>query len=258
MIEFSDQVVVVTGAGAGMGRVTAQAFAKHGAKVAAIDINADTAEQTVQSIKKAGGEAIAIQTDVGLESSVDAAYKMIESSFGKVDALVNVAGLELYKDFLDFTDSDWDRQIAVNLKSVFLCCRRAIPFMLRSGRGSIVNTASCLAFGSVGRIGPYCASKAGIIAMMRDMALEFGKDGIRVNTICPGVVHTPMLDRSFGTDEERKVAFAKIEATLPLGRIGDPIDYANLAMFLVSPMSSYITGQWIAADGGMMCRLPLM
>ncbi len=258
MIEFSDQVVVITGAGAGMACVTAQTFAKHGAKVAAIDINAHTVEQTVQTIRKSGGEAISIQADVGVESSVDAAFKTIESSYGKVDALVNVAGLELYKDFLDFTDSDWDRQIAVNLKSVFLCCRRAIPFMLRGGGGSIVNTASCLAFGSVGRIGPYCASKAGIIAMTRDIALEFGKDGIRINTICPGVIHTPMLNRSFGTEEERKVEFAKIEEILPLRRIGEPIDYANLAMFLVSSMSSYITGQWIAADGGLMCRLPLM
>ena len=257
MIEFSDQVVVVTGAGAGMGRVTAQTFAKQGAKVAAIDINADTAEQTVQTIKKSGGEAISIQADVGVESSVDAAFRTIDSSFGKVNALVNIAGLELSKDFLDYTDSDWDRQIAVNLKSVFLCSRRAIPFMLRGGGGSIVNTASCLAFASVGRIAPYAASKAGIIAMMRDMAHEFGKDGIRINTICPGVVHTPMLDRSFGTTEERAAAFAGMEAALPLRRIGEPIDYANLAMFLASPMSSYITGQWIALDGGMMCRLPL-
>ena len=258
MIDFSDQVVVVTGAGAGMGCVTAQAFAKHGAKVAAIDINADTAAQTAQKIKDAGGDAISIQADVGVERSVDDAFKKIDSRYGNVNALVNIAGLELYKDFLDFTDSDWDRQIAVNLKSVFLCCRRAIPFMVRSGGGGIVNTASCLAFGSVGRIGPYCASKAGIIAIMRDMALEFGKDGVRINTICPGVVHTPMLDRSFGTEEERKVAFAQIEEKLPLGRLGEPIDYANLAMFLVSPMSSYITGQWVAMDGGLMCRLPLM
>ena len=257
MIEFSDQVVVVTGAGAGIGRVSAQTFAEHGATVAAIDINADTAEQTVQTIEESGGQAISIQADVGVGSSVDAAFKTIESRLGKVNALVNVAGIELYKSFLDYTDDEWDRQLAVNLKSVFLCSRRAIPFMLRGGGGSIVNTASCLAFGSVGRISPYAASKAGIIGMMRDMAHEFGKDGIRINTICPGVVNTPMLNRSFGTEEERAAAFARIEEALPLRRIGEPIDYANLAMFLASPMSSYITGQWIAVDGGMMCRLPL-
>ena len=258
MIAFSDQVVVVTGAGAGMGCVTAQTFAKHGAKVAAIDIDGDTAEQTAQTINESGGEAISLQADIGVQTSVDAAFKKIDSSLGKVNVLVNIAGVEHYKDFLDFTDGDWDRQIAVNLKSVFLCCRRAIPFMLRGGGGSIINTASCQALASVGRNGPYCASKAGIIGMMRDMAIEFGKDAIRINTICPGVVHTPMLDRSFGTPEERAAAFEKIEQVLPLRRIGEPIDYANLAMFLASPMSSYITGQWIALDGGMMCRLPLI
>ncbi len=251
---------LVTGASRGIGRAIAQGLASAGAQVVVnYNRNRGAADETVSAIQQAGGKAWAVQADVSLKSDVERLFSEARGHFDdRLDILVNNAGGPLDSHALDVMPEEaWDQCIAVNLKSVFLCSRRAIPFMLRGGGGSIVNTASCLAFGSVGRISPYAASKAGIIGMMRDMAHEFGKDGIRINTICPGVVNTPMLNRSFGTEEERAAAFARIEEALPLRRIGEPIDYANLAMFLASPMSSYITGQWIAVDGGMMCRLPL-
>ena len=153
--------------------------------------------------------------------------------------------------------AEWDRQIAVNLKSVFLCARRAIPLMKRHGGGSIINTSSVQALATTGRITAYAAAKGGIIAMSRDLARDFGKDGIRINTICPGCIYSPMLDRSFDSPEARDRALAELAEGIPLGRIGDPDDFAHLAMFLASSLSSYIIGQWIVLDGGLMCRLPL-
>lgn len=257
MFDFSGMNVVVTGAGAGIGRGTAKVFAEHGATVIALDIHGDTAKRTADEAQAAGHRMMAIQTDVGNEASVDTAFETIRSQFAEVHGLVNVAGIELYKDYLDFTDAEWDRQIAVNLKSVFLCTRRVIPIMIARGGGTIVNTASVQAIATTGRITPYAAAKGGIIAMSRDIAQDFGPQNIRINTICPGVVRSPMLDRSFGDEAERNAAIEALASVLPLRRIGEPTDYANLAMFLISPLSSYITGQAIVMDGGMMCRLPL-
>ena len=257
MFDFTDMNVVITGAGASIGRGTAQMFAGHGAMVMAVDIDGDAAQRTADEAKAAGHRMKAIQADVGDEASVDGAFALIRSQFATVHGLVNVAGIELYKDYLDFTDAEWDRQIAVNLKSVFLCTRRVIPMMIEQDGGSIVSTASVQALATTGRITPYAAAKGGIIAMSRDIAQDFGPKNIRINTICPGVVRTPMLDRSFGDENERHAAIEALAGVLPLRRIGEPSDFANLAMFLISPLSSYITGQAIAMDGGMMCRLPL-
>jgi len=257
MFDFSGMNVVVTGAGAGIGQGTAKVFAEHGATVIALDIHGDTAQRTADEAKDLGHRMMAIQTDVGDEASVDTAFETIRSQFSEVDGLVNVAGIELYKDYLDFTDAEWDRQIEVNLKSVFLCTRRVIPMMIARGGGTIVNTASVQALATTGRITPYAAAKGGIIAMSRDIAQDFGPQNIRINTICPGVVRSPMLNRSFGDEAERNAAIEALAGVLPLRRIGEPTDYANLAMFLISPLSSYITGQAIVMDGGMMCRLPL-
>ena len=257
MFDLSNQVAVITGAGSGIGKGTALAFAQCGAKVVAMDINGDTVEQTVDEITRSDGQAVAMEADVASEASVDNAFKKVDQQFQRLDCLLNVAGIELYKDYLDVTDAEWDRQIAVNLKSVFLCARRAIPLMKRHGGGSIINTSSVQALATTGRITAYAAAKGGIIAMSRDLARDFGKDGIRINTICPGCIYSPMLDRSFDSPEARDRALAELAEGIPLGRIGDPRDFAHLAMFLASSLSSYITGQWIVLDGGLMCRLPL-
>ena len=256
-MNMGSKTAVVTGAGAGIGRGVALKFAEHGAKVAAVDINVDTARETAREIRQSGGEGLDVQADVGRESSVDAAFEKILAHFGTVDVLVNVAGIEHYQEFLEFTDREFDRQIAVNLKSVFFCSRRAIPPMIRNGGGSIVNTASVQALATTGQIAPYAAAKGGILAMMRDMARDLGKYNIRINTICPGCIQTPMLDRSFTNTADRDAYMEKLVAALPLGRVGLPEDIANVALFLASPLSAYVTGTAINVDGGMMSKLPL-
>ena len=257
MFDLSNHVAVITGAGSGIGEGTALAFAHCGAKVVAIDINGDAVAQTVDEITRRSGQAAAIQADVGSEASIDNAFKQVEQQAPRIDSLLNVAGIELYKDYLDVTDAEWDRQIAVNLKSVFLCARRAIPIMKRHGGGSIINTSSVQALATTGRITAYAAAKGGIISMSRDLARDFAKDGIRINTICPGCINTPMMDRAFDSPEARDRAVAELNEGIPLGRLGEPRDFAHLAMFLASSLSSYITGQAIVLDGGLMCRLPL-
>lgn len=256
-MNMSGKTAVVTGAGAGIGRGVALKFAEHGARVAAVDINFETARETVREIRQSGAKALEVQADVGDERSTDAAFEKILANFGRVDALVNVAGIEHYQEFLDFTDQEFDRQIAVNLKSVFFCSRRAIPSMIRNGGGSIVNTASVQALATTGQIAPYAAAKGGILAMTRDMARDLGQYNIRVNTICPGCIQTPMLDRSFTSNEDRDAYMEKLVASLPLGRVGLPEDIANMALFLASPLSAYVTGVAINVDGGMMSKLPL-
>ena len=256
-MNMSGKTAVVTGAGADIGRGGAMKFAEHGARVAAVDINFDTARETAREIRQCGGEALAVQADVGEESSTDAAFEKILADFGTVDVLVNVAGIEHYQDFLEFTEHEFDRQIAVNLKSVFLCSRRVIPSMIRNGGGSIVNTASVQALATTGQIAPYAAAKGGILAMTRDMARDLGKYDIRVNAICPGCIQTPMLDRSFTSNEDRDAYMERLVASLPLGRVGLPEDIANVALFLASPLSAYVTGTAINVDGGMMSKLPL-
>jgi NAD(P)-dependent dehydrogenase (short-subunit alcohol dehydrogenase family) len=260
MIDLAGHVSIITGAGAGLGRGAAIGLAAAGADVGLIDINPDGLNETARQIRaqSARGSVRTYPADVSSGASVADAFGGIRKDFpGGIDSVVNVAGVEFFKDFNDVTDADWERQIAVNLKSVFLCAQQVARLMQKRGGGSIVNTASVQAFATTGRTAPYAAAKAGIIGMSRDLARDLGPQSIRVNTICPGCIHSPMLDRSYATAEERERGLATLAAVLPLRRVGQPSDFANLVVFLVSPMASYITGQTIAIDGGMMCRLPL-
>jgi NAD(P)-dependent dehydrogenase (short-subunit alcohol dehydrogenase family) len=256
-VDFSEKVVVVTGAGGGIGRATAEAFAERGAKVAALDINLAGAQETVSSIGKNGGQARAFQADVAEEASVVAAFRGLAQEFGRVNVLVNVAGIELYKDFLEIESHEWDRQLAVNLKSVYLCARQAVPHMMKAGGGSIVNTASVQALATTGRIAAYAAAKAGILGMTRDLARDLGQYQIRVNSICPGCISTPMMDRTLQGMDDPKGFLNKLSSKIPLQRLGTSRDIANVAVFLSSSLASYLTGTAVIVDGGLMSKLPL-
>lgn len=256
-MNFEGKVAVVTGGGAGIGKSVAEAFAENGASVAVLDINLPAAEQTTQRIRTSGGKACAVWVDAGEEESVIEAFQKVKSSFTSIHILVNVAGVELYKDFLDISGAEWDRQLAVNLKSVYLCCHQAIPYMIRAGEGSIVNTASVQALATTGRISAYAAAKAGILGMTRDLARDFGKYNIRINSICPGCIDTPMMNRTLDGMADPKSFLAELSTGIPLQRLGMPRDIANVALFLCSPLSAYVTGISVTVDGGLMAKLPL-
>lgn len=256
-MDFEGKVAVVTGAGAGIGRAVAEAFGENGASVAILDINLAAADETAARIKASGGKSRAVPVDVGEEQSVVEAFREIEKNFRGVDVLVNVAGIELYKDFLDISGEEWDRQLAVNLKSVYLCCRQVLPHMVRAGGGSVVNTASVQALATTGRISAYAAAKAGILGMTRDLARDFGKYNIRVNSICPGCIDTPMMARTLAGMVDPAAFLSKLSGEIPLQRLGAPRDVANVALFLCSPLSAYVTGISVVVDGGIMAKLPL-
>jgi len=256
-MDFKGKVAVVTGAAAGIGKDTALAFAEHGASVAVVDLNAAGVEETAAMVRQKGGRALAVGADVGIEKEVAAAFRQIAANFEQIDILINNAGVELYRDFLQFESAEWDRLLAVNLGSVYYCSKQAIPFMLRAGGGCIVNLSSVQALATTGQVSPYAAAKGGILSLTRDMAREFGKHRIRVNSICPGCIHTPMMDRTLATMPDAKTVVERMAQAIPLQRLGKAEDIAKVALFLSSPYADYVSGTSLVVDGGLMSKLPL-
>ena len=256
-MNFKGKVAIVTGAAAGIGRATAIAFAEHGASVALLDCNVAGVEETAAMVRQKSGQALALRADVGIEQEVADAFRQIDANFEQVDILINNAGVELYKDFLDFESVEWDRLLAVNLNSVYYCSKQAIPIMIRSGEGSIVNLSSVQALATTGQVSPYAAAKGGILSLTRDMAREFGKHKIRVNSICPGCIHTPMMDRTLATMPNAEVVVERMAQAIPLQRLGRAEDIAKVALFLASPYADYISGTSLVVDGGLLSKLPL-
>lgn len=256
-MNFKGKVAVITGAAAGIGRASAIAFAEHGASVALLDRNSVGVEETASMVVEKGGQALALHADVGIEQEVADAFRQIDSRFKTIDILINNAGVELYKDFLEFESAEWDRLLAVNLGSVYYCSKQAIPSMIRSGAGSIVNLSSVQALATTGQVSPYAAAKGGILSLTRDMAREFGKHKIRVNSICPGCIHTPMMDRTLATMPDAEVVVKRMTQSIPLQRLGKAEDIAKVALFLASPYADYVSGASLIVDGGLLSKLPL-
>lgn len=240
------KTVLITGASRGIGAATARLFAQKGWAVAVNYRNSrEAAEELVSEIRKNGGTALAIPADVGDPEQVEALFRTAERELGQIEALVNNAGIAQQKLFTDLTDQDWDELFRVDVKGVFLCCRRALPAMIRRHRGVIVNISSM--WGQVGASCEvhYSAAKAAVIGLTRALAKEVGPSGIRVNCIAPGVIQTEMNGNL--TSETLEA----LKEETPLELLGDPADVAKAAWFLTSEDSAFITGQVLGVNGGM-------
>jgi NAD(P)-dependent dehydrogenase (short-subunit alcohol dehydrogenase family) len=257
-LNIKGKVVVVTGVGSGIGAAVADSFAACGATVAGLERDPKSLESTAARIAKSGGSFHPILADVSSEPDVNKAFREIYSKYKAVDTLINNVGVEFYKQFVDIGIADWDRQIAVNLRSVFLCCSNVVPAMIKQGHGCIINTASVQAFATTGQTSPYAAAKAGVLGLTRDMARDLGQYNIRVNGICPGCIETPMMDRSLGRDPDPNAAKGKMESAIPLRRLGKPEEIAKVILFLASDLASYVSGIGLLVDGGLLAQLPVV
>lgn len=257
MMNFQDQVVLVTGAGQGIGQATALAFAAEGSRVIVNDVNGDTAAQTVDQIATAGGLAVAVQADISDERAVAALFEQARSRFGPVTTLINNAGYVPYKPFAEYSSDLWDKTINIDLKGVYLCTRAALPHMEARGGGYIVSIASVHASRTLPGTTAYAAAKAGVVGLTRTLALELGPQNIRVNCISPGAIETDALQAYFNSlpPEQREAERKNLLTWHPLGRFGQPRDIANVAVFLCSDRAEFIHGSEIVADGGLLARL---
>jgi NAD(P)-dependent dehydrogenase (short-subunit alcohol dehydrogenase family) len=247
-MRLKDKVAVITGAASGIGLATARRFGLEGAIVVAADVQ--DASQLCHELVETGVSARFVQADVSEADEVDRLFEEVVKSFGRLDVLVNNAGIGLPKRITDTTEADWDRLMDVNLKGVFLCARAAIPAMKSQAGGAIVNVASELGLVGGSEIAAYCASKGGVVQLTRAMAVDHCQDGIRVNCVCPGPIATPLLesiiDGSSKPDQER----GRIAQKTLLKRMGKPEEIANVILFLASDESSYMTGSIVLVDGG--------
>ena len=245
---MKDKVALVTGASSGIGRATALAFAREGAKVVVADMNVIGGEETVQLVKAAGGEACFVQTDVSQAASVEAMIGKTVETYGRLDYAHNNAGVEgTLSRTAEHTEEDWEPVIRINLKGVWLCMKYEIPQMLKQGGGAIVNTASGAGLIGVKRMPAYVASKHGVVGLTKTAALEYAKSGIRVNAVCPGVIQTAMVERVTGS---RPDVLDKMIAAEPIGRSGQPEEIAQAVVWLCSDAASFVTGHAMAVDGG--------
>ena len=250
---FEGKVALVTGAASGMGRATAQAFAAAGARVVAADIAADGGEETVAGIRRDGGEAVFTRTDVSQAADVEAAVLVAVRNYGGLDCACNAAAIETETTLLaDCEEATFDRLLAVNLKSVFLCLKYEIRAMLEQGGGAIVNIASTNSFRPLPRQSVYTATKHGVVGMTKTAAIEYAAAGIRINAVAPGAIDTPMLRGAMaarGSSEED--VLARLSLT---GRFGQPAEIASAVLWLCSEQASYTMGHVLSVDGGYLAR----
>jgi NAD(P)-dependent dehydrogenase (short-subunit alcohol dehydrogenase family) len=248
MRRFEDKVAMVTGAGSGIGRATVLAFAREGARVAAADINLQTAEETTRMVKEAGGEALPVKADVTISSEVTRMVEETVRAYGRLDCAFNCAGISTpYTAFADLTEETWNRVIAINLTGVFLCMKYEIVQMLKNGGGAIVNASSIAGLVGSGGWPAYYASKHGVIGLTKAAGVEYAKAGIRVNAVCPHPIDTPLIRVVASRDPNW---FENVSATAPIGRMGKPEEVAEAVIWLCSHEASLVTGHAMAVDGG--------
>lgn len=252
MERMNDKTALVTGAGSGIGKAAALKFAKSGANVVVAEVAEKDGEETVDQIKKQGGEAIFVKTDVSNPDDVENMIGRTVEAYGRLDYAFNNAGIEGDQAPTgDASLKNWNKVIAINLTGVWLCMKAEIQQMLKNHGGVIVNMSSVAGRVGFTNIPAYTASKHGVLGLTKNAALEYAETGIRVNAVCPGVIHTDMIDRFTGGDKE---AIEGMAAMQPMNRMGKPEEVADLVVYLCSDQASFITGESVAIDGGFTAR----
>lgn len=250
LLSLDGQVAMVTGAASGLGRGIALLLAQMGAAVAVLDIDDQGGAETVSEICRQSGKAIFVRCDVGSAAECARAVRTAIETFGKINILCNNAGIVIRKSVAELHEEEWDLVLDVTLKSVYLLSREVIPHMIRNGGGRIINTGSGWSLKGGPKAAAYCAAKAGVLNLTRSMAIDHGRDNIRVNCVCPGDVDTPMLRSECAQLGDEPSNFMKEAADRPLQRIGTPEDVAKAVLFLAGDMSNWITGACLVVDGG--------
>jgi NAD(P)-dependent dehydrogenase (short-subunit alcohol dehydrogenase family) len=249
MRRFENQVALITGAASGIGQAVARALLDEGAKVGLIDINREHLAATVRSFSRSSGYILDLPGDASDEPTVETAVRRTFETCGRLDVLVNSAGIDVEASILETSTPDWDRIMAVNVRSMFLTCKHAIPFLSRTRAGSIVNISSGAGLVPVAGRPAYNASKGAVVALTKSLALDLAPT-IRANCVCPGAVETPLLMNAIQNSPDPEATLARVMNRYPLKRIAKPEEIARAALFLASSEASYITGATLAVDGG--------
>ncbi len=268
--DFESKVALITGAAGGIGRATALAFAKRGADIVVADLNVSGGEETAEMIRRAGSRAIFLRVDVSSAAQVESLLQTTIQTYQRLDFACNNAGIEGPRARVhDYKEEDWDRVFGVNLKGVWLCMKYELREMVKAGHGAIVNTASVAGLVGVRRLSAYSASKHAVVGLTRSAALDYGRAGIRVNAVCPGLIDTEMLDRymarlqppkeasAFGrmvSKGKRHIVKSFLAVQQPAGRLGSPEEVAGAIVWLCSDAASYVNGHALAVDGGFVAR----
>ena len=245
---LAGKVALVTGGGSGIGQAIGHRFAGEGAAVVVADINLAGARATVEAVERAGGQGLAVEADVTNAPSVTAMVERAVAAFHRIDILVNNAGASFGDDILTIDEATWDRNLTLVLKSVYLCSRAVLPGMIDRRSGALVNISSVNGLNGLGEE-PYGAAKAGMINLTENLAIKYGRFGVRANCICPGTIRTPIWQERVDRDPN---VFETLTKWYPLGRIGEPEDVANAALYLASDEAAWVTGATLRVDGGLL------
>ena len=249
-MRLQNKIAIITGAGSGIGQSIALSFIKEGAKVIVADWKEEGGTETAGQIKKEGGEVVFVKTDVSKTADIEQMVKICLDNFGRVDILVNNAGVYKSGNLHEVSEEDWDMVLGINLKSVFLGSKKVIPEMLKQGKGKIINIASIAGLVGFDKSGPYCASKGGMIALTREMALEYAPQKINVNCIAPGVIKTAMTKDMLADPATKQF----LESSAPYPRTGVPEDIAMAVVYLASDESDFVNGEVLVVDGGWVAK----